>query len=738
MLPRRSSGAPSVALVLAVFALRCVVLSQTTQCAPGSFASSVSSCSICPVGAFCTGGSAAPLQCTCPAACSAPGTPADPLAALTWTSALVAGNGTASQIDGTGAGATVGVPNGGAVDAAGNYFVSDVHRVRRITPTGVVVTIAGDGTAAYVLGIGTNARLNGPQSIVVRGSDGVVFVAESGSHVIRALVPLGGNLWSATLFAGTPTTAGFADGPVLSATFTSPSGVALAPSGVLYVMARHAVRAIVGGIVSTLAGSTTGASGYADALGTAALFNGGWAIAASPVDGSIVVADWNNRRVRRVSPAGAVTTLSGGAISAPKQDGPPGSAVFGSPVGITVATSGVAVLNDYTNWGAIFLIDPLGNTFWIAGSAAAGAFADGQGTNIGVAQPCGVGILNGTITFSDNLNRRVRTLTCAPCAPGSSCTRGFPTPCVAGTFSDELATSCSPCTAAPGFACGAGSTSPAGAPCASGFFCVGGAAPARRCTCPAACNAAGTSADPENLVWTVATLAGSSTAGSTNGVGSAAAFMGPNGAVGGAGGVFYFSDQAANVIRAVSPSGNASTLAGNGVAALVNGLASASSFKTPSCLETDGAATVWVADAGNHVVRQILGGSVTTLAGSGVAGNLDATGVAATLSNPTGLAYSASKLYVAEGSRIRVIALPSAVVSTLAGSVGGFANGFGPAVLFASNTWDLDVDASGNLVIADWVRMHGAHVLRSPQHSLLIIPLPPPFPQLRATFASAC
>ena len=681
-------------------ALAAAAATTAAACAPGAAGSP---CAPCAPFFFCAGGAAPPLPCTCPAACAGGGVAADPIAGLAWASAVVAGNGTATWLDGVGAAATTGAPNGGSLDAAGNFFFSDSHRVRVVTPGGALTTVAGNGVPAHALGVGTSAQFFTPQSTAVR-TDGAVFVAENGAHVVRLLLPLGAGLYNATLFAGRPGVSGAADGAALGgATLRAPSGIAIS-GATLYVMGNNVLRAVADGVVRTVAG-LAGVTGDADGVGSNARFNGGWAIGMHP-DGAIVAADWYGYSVRRISPAGDVTTLSGGANAyGTSAEGPAGAALYRAPVGLTVAASGAVVVADYTSPGVIFIVDAAGTSFWAAGGAA--AYSEGSGTDVGMVQPCGIGILNGTITFSDVGNRRVRSLTCAPCAPGTFCARGKAAPCAAGSFAvAPLATACAPCGAAPGWACAAGSASAGGAPCPAGFFCPGGASPPLRCTCPSAC-AAGAAADAENLVWTAATLAGSGAAATANGAGAAAAFFGPNGAIGSPNGTFYVSDQAAHVVRAVSAAGVASLLAGkSGTLGYTNGVGTNAAFNAPSALETDGA-TVWVADSANAVVRAIAlaTAAVTTLAGPPAVvtlGTTDGVCAAALFTTPTGLARHGTTLYVQDGARVRAIftgAGALCTVTTLAGNTPGYANGLGPAAAFAANAWDLDVDGSGNLIV---------------------------------------
>ena len=180
----------------------------------------------------------------------------------------LAGNGTGAFADGAGAGAALWEPEGVAIDSGGNVFIADHrnHRVRKITPGGVVSTLAGSGAGAFADGAG--ASFNNPKDVAVDAS-GAVFVADGINHRVRLVTPGG----VVSTLAGNGTSA-FADGTGVGAAFWYPAGVAVDGSGVLFVADRgsHRIRRVTpGGVVSTLAGSGTGA--FADGAGTAASFH---------------------------------------------------------------------------------------------------------------------------------------------------------------------------------------------------------------------------------------------------------------------------------------------------------------------------------------------------------------------------------------------------------------------------------------------------------------------------------
>jgi hypothetical protein len=151
-----------------------------------------------------------------------------------WTTATVttlAGSGTVGSSDGTGTTASFNKPYGVAVDAVGNVYVGDRgnHLIRKITPVGVVTTLAGSGTAGFTDGTGTAASFNNPCHLTV-DANGNVYVADYGNNAIREITPAG----VVTTVAGTGTI-GSTNGAALSATFYNPTGIAIDASGNLYI-----------------------------------------------------------------------------------------------------------------------------------------------------------------------------------------------------------------------------------------------------------------------------------------------------------------------------------------------------------------------------------------------------------------------------------------------------------------------------------------------------------------------
>ena len=226
--------------------------------------------------------------------------------------------------DGTGSSAKFSYPNAVAVDGSGNLYVAEHgnDRIRKVTPSGVVTTLAGPISGVtpahgYVDANGPSARFNDPYGIAVDGS-GNVYVADKSNNVIRKISPAG----DVTTLAGDGTM-GSTDAIGTSARFNNPISVAVDGSGNVYVgdHGSNRIRKItISGTpaiatVTTLAGGSV-FSGYVDATGTSARFYNPWGVAVES-SGNVYVADHQNQRIRKVSPAGLVTTLAGPGAGCP-------------------------------------------------------------------------------------------------------------------------------------------------------------------------------------------------------------------------------------------------------------------------------------------------------------------------------------------------------------------------------------------------------------------------------------
>ncbi len=217
--------------------------------------------------------------------------------------------------DGTAAKALLNQPASVAVDPSGRIWIAEsvilgpytagvgAHRVRRFDPvTGVVTTVAGASQPGYLDGTGVAARFRGPSGFAF-DKRGNTFVTDRLNHRIRKIGANG----VVTTFAGSGL--GLRDGPALKARFHLPIGLAMDAEENLYVadFGNHRIRKISAvGVVTTLAGSS---GGFRDGFRYSALFNGPTGLALLE-DGSLIVGDWVNGALRRVSPDGRVVTVA--------------------------------------------------------------------------------------------------------------------------------------------------------------------------------------------------------------------------------------------------------------------------------------------------------------------------------------------------------------------------------------------------------------------------------------------
>ena len=271
------------------------------------------------------------------------------------------------------------------------------------------------------------------------------------------------------------------------------------------------------------------------------------------------------------------------------------------------------------------------------------------------------------------------------CAPGYYCPLGanvvrLAVPCEEGTFSPGWGatsiSSCAPCSADPGYACGLAATDPSGVICPAAYYCPGADSPKHLCALPPECASPGLAAPIISVpVWAASTLAGSGT-GYSNGQGTAATFTTPRGlAVHAADGIVLVTD--VNCVRKVTPTGAVSTIAGTCAAAgFVNGAALLTARFNTLCGVAFVGDVAYVVDYNNHAVRAIDGGQVTSVAGNGTCGsNTTASNgdMYAVLCHPTALAADSSGfLFVADGTagqafRIRMVDPVLGGVSLLVG-----------------------------------------------------------------------
>jgi len=427
--------------------------------------------------------------------------------------------------------------------------------------------------------------------------------------------------YSFTTFAGLPP--GSTDGTGSAARFNSPSGVAVDSAGNTYVAdtVNSTIRKITpAGVVTTFAG-LAGSPGSANGAGSTARFNGPVAVAIDSI-GNIFVADTNNHTIRKITPARVVSTFAGLAGSDGSANGTGSTARFSFPSALAVDSANNIYVADTGN-STIRKITPARLVSTFAGLAGNPGSTNGTGTAARFNFPAGVAVdraVTGNIYVGDTSNFTIRQIT------------------------------------------------PAGV---------------------------------------VTTLAGSPLMrGGTNGTGSAARFELPEGMAVDSSGNIYVADTDPSTIRKIAPGGVVSTFAGSfAKAGPQNGTGSAARFNLPTDVAVDSSNNLYVADSNNCTIRKITpAAAVTTLAGLASPGHTNGTGSAARFDFPQGVAVDTTgKVYVADSveSAIRKIT-PTAVVSTFAGLPGtsGDVDATGTAARFRFPRW-LTVGALDNVYVGD-------------------------------------
>jgi len=275
--------------------------------------------------------------------------------------------------DDTGAAARFNRPGRITVDPTGRVAVTDGdnHALRLVSKAGAVSTLAGNGEAGFADGQGAAARFNEPVGVVL-AANGEFVVADSENHALRVVTP-GGDVRT---LAGNGE-AGFADGQGAAARFTYPEGLALDVDGSVLVadFGNHAVRRVtMAGAVSTVAGN--GEAGFADGEGAAARFHFPMDVVADR-EGTIVVADKNNHRLRKIR-GGQVTTLAGGS-EAGAADGAGAGARFNQPIRLALDERGRVLVVEVDRADTLRVVEAgLAPPAWMGPVAAAAAEAQAQ------------------------------------------------------------------------------------------------------------------------------------------------------------------------------------------------------------------------------------------------------------------------------------------------------------------------------------------------------------------------
>jgi trimeric autotransporter adhesin len=659
-----------------------------------------------------------------------------------------------------------------AIDGAGNIYVADLDSsmVMQVSPSGVATVVAGNGLAGFSGdgGPGVYASLDGPQAIALDTS-GNLYIADTFNNRIRKLAPNG----TITTVAGTGAQGYSGDGiPAASASLYLPTGVATDLAGNLYIAdyGNNRIRKVTtGGIITTVAGN--GAAGYAGDGGpatSASLSNPSNAVL--DANGNLYIADFNNNRVRKVSANGTITTVAGNGQPAYSGDGGLATAAsLSGPVAVALDGAGNLYIADNFN-NRVRKVTAAGVIGTVAGNGASGFSGDGGPATAAVLdEPDGVVVdAAGNLYLADQLNERIRKVSAAGtittfAGNGRYSYSGDGGQATSASFfyTADVTVDSSSNLYVVDFGNNRirkvaenGIISTVAGDGIAGFSGDGGSATSAAINGPygVAVDSTGNLyvADTYNhrirkvsTTGMITTFAGNGS-GPGNGDGSYSGDGGQATAAGlnfpyavalDAGGNLYIADWFNNRVRKVTPAGVITTFAGNGVPGFSGdgGAATKASIDGPTGVATDSAGNLYIADSGNQRIRKVTpAGTITTVAGNGIAGfsgdgglatsaslHLDALNSNSTsIPSPSNLALdTAGNLYISDYDNIRVRKVSVyGTITTIAGSgsVGAAGDG-GLATAAQFNTpTGVALDGAGNVYIADFFNSRVREILATP------------------------
>ncbi len=576
-------------------------------------------------------------------------------------------------------------PEGIALDAAGNLFVADSrnHRLRKIAASGIITTVAGTGAGGFSGdgGLAMAAQLSSPEGVAVDAA-GNLFVADSGNARIRRVTSAG----LIMTIAGRGFGGGeIGDGGPATGALLSPGGVAVDTTGNLFIADRgsHRIRKVnPAGVITTVAGGGQPSPNLGDGgPATSARLNDPLAVAVDAA-GNLLIADTGNERIRRVTPNGIITTFAGNGVPGFSGDsGPAIAAQLRSPRGVEADAAGNLLIAENGRIRKVTLdgtIDTVAGNGPTSGSSGEG----GPATAARLDEPMGVAAdPGGNLFIADVDNSRIRKVN-----PAGIITT------VAGTGTSGFSGDGGPATAAQ-----LGYPPRVAADSGGNLFIVDADNQRIRKVTPAG---------------VITTVAGTGTSGFSGdgGPATAAQLADPVAVAVDAVGNLFIADNGNDRIRRVTPGGIITTVAGTETGGFGGdgGPATAAQLADPLAVAVDAAGNLFIADTGNDRIRKVTpSGIITTFAGSGLRG-FSGDGGAATgawLSEPSDVAVDAAgNFFIADNGNDRVRKVtPNGIITTVAGTgTGGFSGDGGPATAAQLNDpVAVAADAAGNLFIAD-------------------------------------
>ncbi len=563
----------------------------------------------------------------------------------------IAGNGTfgASGDGGPAIAAQLASPGGVAVDSSGNLFIADIqnNRIRKVAADGTITTVAGNGTSGFSGDNGSagSAQLALPNAVAVDAS-GNLFIADELNNRIRKVTAANGTI-STVAGSSRCCSSGGDGGPAVAAELVFPTGVAVDGSGSFFIVDSQSgiIRKVsTGGIISTVAGSTSAPSG-GDGPALSAQLSAPNAVAVDG-NGNVFVADYNNNRVRKITTDGVISTVAGNGTAQQfsGDGGPATSAAIWGPDAVAVDGSGNLFIADNIN-RRIRRVSTGGIITTVAGSGNSGFSGDGgQATNASLWNPYGIALdSSGNLFIADNANDRVRKVSGNGII--TTVAGGGNSPCCNGGLATSVAL---------------------GSPYAIAVDGQGNLFIADRVA---------NSVRKVDAAGIITTVGGQ--------------ISGPNAiAVDASGNVFVAEDRGDKVWK-ISPDGSMIPVAGNGSPGFSGdgGLATSAQLNLPFAiglnkfgLAVDGTGQIFIADPGNNAVRQLTPTSRSVLIGAVV----DA---ASERSIPVSPGKAVAIYGAAMGPSVGVVAAPAngAFATELSGTTVSF-DGVAAPIFYTSAT----------------------------------------------------